>query len=91
MQRINRRNLLHVGIALAMPWTAILQIGCLSKDDSRAGSTNEFSGDQSAVEDKNTDKGNTMQVHYLEIVTPTPPYRAAFGEGRELSSLMAFR
>jgi predicted enzyme related to lactoylglutathione lyase len=53
-----------------MPWTAILQIGCSPNRDRRAERTNELSGDQSAVEDKNTDKGNTMQIHYLEIVTP---------------------
>ena len=35
-----------------------------------AESTNELSGDQLAVEDTNTEKGNTMQIHYLEIVTP---------------------
>ena len=53
-----------------MPWTAILQIGCSPNRDRRAERTNELSGDQSAVEDKNTDKANTMQIHYLEIVTP---------------------
>jgi uncharacterized protein len=27
-------------------------------------------GAQSAADDRNTDKANTMQIHYLEIVTP---------------------
>ena len=71
MHRINRRNLLHAGIVLiGMPCAAILQIGCSPNHDSRSASTNKLSGDQSAVEDKNTDKGNTMKIHYLEIVTP---------------------
>jgi predicted enzyme related to lactoylglutathione lyase len=70
MQTINRRKLLHAIGLVAMPWTAILQIGCSPNRDRRAERTNELSGDQSAVEDKNTDKANTMQIHYLEIVTP---------------------
>ena len=55
MLKIKRRNFLHGGVAfVAAPWTTILQIGC---------SPNH-------VQNKNTDKGNTMKIHYLEIVTP---------------------
>jgi predicted enzyme related to lactoylglutathione lyase len=71
MLKIKRRNFLRGGVAsLAAPWTAILQIGCSSNHHSRADSTNNPSGDPSAAEDKNTEKGNTMRIHYLEIVTP---------------------
>ena len=70
MLMIKRRNFLHGGFAIvAAPWTAILQIGCSPNHHSRAESTNNLSGDQSAAEDKNTEKGNTMKIHYLEIVT----------------------
>ena len=48
----------------------MLQIGCSPNHHSRAESANNLSGDQSAAEDKNTEKGNTMKIHYLEIVTP---------------------
>jgi predicted enzyme related to lactoylglutathione lyase len=66
--RINRRKLLQSGIALfATPWP-LLQIGCSPNHDNRAGSTNELSGAQSAEAEKNP--RNTMQIHYLEIVTP---------------------
>src|ERR1043166_5533186 len=55
MLKTKRRNFLYGGAAfVAAPWTAILQTGC---------SLNH-------VETKNTDKGNTMKIHYLEIVTP---------------------
>jgi uncharacterized protein len=70
MQTIDRRKLLHAIGLVAMQWTAILQIGCSPNHDRRAESTNELYGDQLAIEDTNTEKGNIMQIHYLEIVTP---------------------
>jgi uncharacterized protein len=36
----------------------------------RNATAGNLSGDQSVAEDKNTAKGNTMKIHYLEIVTP---------------------
>ena len=55
MLKIKRRNFLHGDVGFAAaPWTALLQIGC---------SPNH-------AQNKNTDKGNTMKIHYLEIVTP---------------------
>ncbi len=70
MLLIKRRNFLHSGVAIvAAPWTAILQIGCSPNHHNRAESTNNLFGDKSAAEDKNNEKGNTMKIHYLEIVT----------------------
>jgi predicted enzyme related to lactoylglutathione lyase len=69
MLKIKRRNFLHGGAALvAAPWTAIL--GCSPNPRRRAESTSNLSGGQLAAEGKNTHKGNTMKIHYLEIVTP---------------------
>lgn len=60
MHRIKRRNFLYGGVVLiAAPWTAILQSGCSPNHDSRAD-----------PENKSANEGNTMQIHYLEIVTP---------------------
>jgi hypothetical protein len=78
MLKIKRRNFLHGGVAIAAaPWTAILQIGCSPNHPSRAVSTNNLSGDQSTTEDNNTEKGNTMRIHYLEVVTPHNGIRVA--------------
>jgi predicted enzyme related to lactoylglutathione lyase len=69
MHRINRRNLLRAGVTLmATAWAAIIQAGCSSNRDRRT--ERESPADRSAVEGKNTEKANTMQIHYLEIVTP---------------------
>ncbi len=70
MLKIKRRNFLEGGVALiAASWTAILQTSCSPNRPSRKESTAKLAGNQSAVEDETTVKGNTMKIHYLEIVT----------------------
>jgi len=57
---MRRRNFLCGGAALiAAPCTAILQSGCSRAHDDRA----DF-------EDNSTNERDTMQIQYLEIVTP---------------------
>ena len=69
MPRINRRNILRVGLAsMALPGATILNLGCTPDQNNGARNTEEFD-DQSNVHDKNADKGTSMKIHYLEIVT----------------------
>ena len=70
MQRINRRNLLHHAGLLQCRGQPSYTLVVRQIMIVWAEGTNELSGDQLAVEDTNTEKGNTMQIHYLEIVTP---------------------
>ena len=61
MSKITRRNILRMGLAsLALPGTAILNLACKP----------EYPPDPSNEIDNNADKGNTMKIYYLEIVTP---------------------
>ena len=54
-ERINRRNILGVGLAAtALPGATILNLWCTP---------------QSLAHDNNTDKGSVMKIQYLEIVT----------------------
>ena len=75
MPNIDRRKLLHVGIAFAMPWgvTSLLS-GCgRTADNSNSdGSTSAGETDKPSAKpyEKEKEKEKTMQVHYLEIVTP---------------------
>lgn len=73
MKQLDRRDLFHAGIALAVPVGGIsLFSGCQQALDET--SSDESSDDESAekvgTETKEEDKGTNMQVQYLEIVTP---------------------
>jgi uncharacterized protein len=59
MPRINRRNILRVGLgALALPGATNLTLGCTPDLD-----------DQSKAHDKTTHRISPMKIQYLEIVT----------------------
>ena len=73
MPNLDRRKLLHAGIALAVPLGATsLLNGCQqSKDNANNdGSPNVGETDESVVKPEQDSKGKFMQVQYLEIVTP---------------------
>ena len=70
MPRINRRYILRVGLAaMALPGATILNLGCAPGQDHGGRNTEGLPGDQSNVHDETADKGNAMQIQYLEIVT----------------------
>ena len=70
MPRINRRNVLRVGLAsMVLPGATILNLGCTPDQDNGAGNAEELPDDQSNIHDKNADRGSTMKIQYLEIVT----------------------
>ena len=55
MPRIDRRNILSIGLAaMALPGATILSLWCTP---------------ESIAHDKNADKANAMKIQYLEIVT----------------------
>ena len=77
MPRIDRRNILRVGLALAaLPGATLLNLGCTpdqnnsTHNDDQAPNANELPADQSDRSDKMADKEQAMRIHYLEIVTP---------------------
>jgi predicted enzyme related to lactoylglutathione lyase len=70
MPRINRRNILRVGLAAtALPGATILNLGCAPDEDNGAPSTNGLPDDESNMHDKNADKRSAMKIQYLEMVT----------------------
>ena len=72
MPNTDRRNLLRVGFALVALPSTILHLGCASNDD-RTPQDAEHSSDHpppETVETDSTSKGPSMQIQYLEIVTP---------------------
>src|SRR3712207_5421351 len=71
MSRINRRNVLGVGVAsMAIPGAAVLHLGCTEEQGNGAGKRDEKSKGRSGVANKDDGKGSAMKIHYLEIVTP---------------------
>ena len=77
MPKINRRDILRAGLAsAALPGASILNLGCTPDEDNevRSGSsarnTDQLRDDASNVRDGVAEKGNSMKIHYLEIVTP---------------------
>jgi len=72
MPNTDRRNLLRVAFALVALPSTILHFGCASNDD-RTPQDAEHSSDHpptETVETDSTSKGPSMQIQYLEIVTP---------------------
>ena len=74
MPRINRRNILRVGLAaMALPGASLLNLGCAPDQGNAARDTDRLPDDPSKVPDKDTDKnaekGSAMKIQYLEIVT----------------------
>ncbi len=68
MPGTNRRSMLRVGLAfVALPGTTIMNLGC-SNQGTASRTTKDSDGNH--PDDKNSDKGNTMQIQFLEIVTP---------------------
>ena len=68
MPGTNRRSMLRVGLAfVALPGTTIMNLGC-SNQGTASRTTKDSDGNH--ADDKNSDKGNTMQIQFLEIVTP---------------------
>jgi predicted enzyme related to lactoylglutathione lyase len=76
MSRIDRREILRVGLAsAALPGAVILNLGCTPDQDNRARhnsgapDTEGLPDDPLNVHHKDADEGNGMKIHYLEIVT----------------------
>ncbi len=71
MQNLDRRKLLHAGIAFAVPFGGMsLLSGCQQSTDNANGSPNVGKTDEPVVNPKQNGKEKTMQIQYLEIVTP---------------------
>lgn len=74
MENLDRRKLLHAGIAFAVPLTGLsLLSGCQqSADKTNDHETSEVgdTDDSVAKKPKPETKGKTMHIQYLEIVTP---------------------
>lgn len=73
MQILDRRKLLHAGIALAVPFSGVsLFSGCQQStdDEDNDGSPKVGEADESVISPKQDGKAKSMQVQYLEIVTP---------------------
>lgn len=71
MSGITRRNILRVALAsLALPGTTIVNLACKPDQDTGASNKEGYPHDPSNMLNKNADKGNTMKIQYLEIVTP---------------------
>lgn len=72
MSKIDRRNILRVGLAsMAVPGVTMLNLGCSPDQAPKPSSSDAGAPDnQSNVRDDNAAKENTMKIQYLEIVTP---------------------
>ncbi len=73
MPKTDRRNMLRVGLAFVALPSTLLHLGCTPGQESTLQEETKTSSDSqtTAADDKteSTDKGNSMQVQYLEIVT----------------------
>ena len=70
MSRINRREILGIGLAsMAIPGATILNLGCTQDLGNGAGSAAGLPSDEPTVPNKNSGKGSAMKIQYLEIVT----------------------
>lgn len=93
MANTNRRNMLRVGLAFVVLPINLLQMGCAPEGADLSHKTNELPRDsqENSTGKANQDsKGNSMQIQYLEIVTPdvnavcetySQVHGVTFGEG----------
>jgi predicted enzyme related to lactoylglutathione lyase len=77
MPTINRRNILGAGLAaIALPGASVLNFGCAPDEEKGAGGGNGagnaegLAADPLDLHETNGDKGDAMNIHYLEMVTP---------------------
>lgn len=74
MTNMQRRNMLRAGLAfVAMPGATLLSLGCGSDPERVVPNSKDSTDAHAATKHKKPDpagKGNMMQVHYLEFVTP---------------------
>ena len=74
MKNLDRRKLLHAGIALTVPFGSMSLLSrCQQSPDKKAkndGSTNVGETGESVAKPEQESKEETMQIQYLEIVTP---------------------
>ena len=74
MKNLDRRKLLHAGIALTVPFGSMSLLSrCQQSTDKKAkndGSLADSETDKSVAKPKRNKKEKTMQIQYLEIVTP---------------------
>ena len=68
MPNLDRRNLLHAGMAFAVPFGGITMFSAGRPSTEKTASPD--AGDASVARPQEDDKEKTMQVQYLEIVTP---------------------
>ena len=70
MANKGRRNLLRLGsTSVALPWLALLELGCAPQAP-RTPDSNPPDTDTRQANPAQTVSGITMKIHYLEIVTP---------------------
>jgi predicted enzyme related to lactoylglutathione lyase len=72
MTDTNRRNMLRVGLTFVALPSSMLHLGCVPDQEKTSRNTEGSPDNHSTVNDKKADpidKGNSMQIQYLEIVT----------------------